>query len=117
MNDVLSSARSRHRLVGGRHLGLPESQWGLPEPKNSRNQKGAWQYANALLEPEGQLHFARAMGYAPTVRNAPLPPDLQARVGFTDEELKRIHKYDLKVLYETKNACLDFWNKSFKTGL
>lgn len=86
-------------------------------PKNSRNQKAAWQYANALLDPEGQLQFARAMGYAPTVRNAGLPPDLQARVGFTDEEIKRIHKYDLKVLYETKNACLDFWNKSFKTGL
>jgi putative spermidine/putrescine transport system substrate-binding protein len=85
--------------------------------KNSRNPKAAWQYANALLDPEGQQHFAKAMGYAPTVRNANLPPELQARVGFTDEELKRIHKYDLKVLYETKNACLDFWNKSFKTGL
>lgn len=86
-------------------------------PKNSRNPKAAWQYANALLDPQGQQQFARAMGYAPTVRNAGLPPDLQARVGFTEEELKRIHRYDLKVLYETKNACLDFWNKSFKTGL
>lgn len=86
-------------------------------PKNSRHPKAAWTYANALLDPEGQRHFAQAMGYAPTVRNANLPPELQARVGFTDDEIKRIHKYDLKVLYETKNACLDFWNKEFKTGL
>lgn len=86
-------------------------------PKNSRNQEGAFKYLNALLDPEGQVHFARAMGYASTVRNASLPADLQARVGFTKAELARIYPYDLKKLESQHSANLDFWNKEFKTGL
>jgi putative spermidine/putrescine transport system substrate-binding protein len=85
--------------------------------KNARNPDPAWAYLNALLEPEGQVHFARAMGYAPTVQNASLPPDLQQRVGFTDEELKRLYPYDLPKLAEGKAAFLDYWTKSFKGAL
>jgi putative spermidine/putrescine transport system substrate-binding protein len=86
-------------------------------PKNARNPDAAWTYMNALLEPEGQVHFARAMGYAPTVSNAPLPPDLQQRVGFTDEERKRIYPYALDKLVLTKAEFLDYWTKSFKGAL
>lgn len=85
--------------------------------KNSRNAESAWAYLNAMLEPEGQVHFARAMGYAPTVRNAGLPDDLQKRVGFTDDELKRLYPYDLQKLVEGKADFLEHWNKSFKAGL
>jgi putative spermidine/putrescine transport system substrate-binding protein len=86
-------------------------------PKNNRNADAAWKYMNALLDPEGQQQFARTMGYAPTIRNANLPADLQARVGFTDAELARIHPYDLKKLASQRAASLDFWNKEFKAGL
>lgn len=86
-------------------------------PKNSRNKDNAWKYMNALLEPAGQVHFAEAMGYAPTVRNASLPPELQASVGFTEQELSRIRPYNLKALATQRGACLDFWNKEFKAGL
>lgn len=86
-------------------------------PKNSRNQENAWKYLNALLDPEGQVHFAQSMGYAPTVKNAQLPPDLQARVGFTEAELARIHPYNLEKLASQRAASLDFWNKEFKSGL
>lgn len=85
--------------------------------KNSRNPKGAWEYLNAMLDPAGQVHFARAMGYAPTVRNAQLPADLQSRVGFTEEELKRIYPYDMTALAGTKADFLDYWTKTFKVGL
>ena len=85
--------------------------------RNSRNPAQAWAFMNALLEPEGQVNFARGMGYAPTVKNAPLPPDLQKRVGFTDEELKRIYPYDLAKLATQKAAFLDYWTKSFKGAL
>jgi putative spermidine/putrescine transport system substrate-binding protein len=84
---------------------------------NSRNADNGWKYLNAMLSPEGQRQFAKAMGYAPTVRNAQLSPDEQARVGFTDDELKRIRKYDLKALVDTKNQFLDYWNKEFKAKL
>lgn len=86
-------------------------------PKNSRNQDAAWKYLDALLAPEGQIQFASAMGYAPTVGNAQLPPELQARVGFTEDELKRIHTYDLPALARGRVDCLDYWNKAFKAGL
>jgi len=82
--------------------------------KNSRNAESAWTYLNALMDPAGQVDFARAMGYAPTVRNAPLPDDLRKRVSFTDDELKRIYPYDLAKLAEGKAAFLDYWTKSFK---
>jgi putative spermidine/putrescine transport system substrate-binding protein len=85
--------------------------------RNSRNPEAAWKYLNALLEPEGQQQFARAMGYAPTIKNANLPADLQARVGFTEAELTRIHPYDLKKLATQRAAALDAWNKDFKAGL
>jgi putative spermidine/putrescine transport system substrate-binding protein len=85
--------------------------------KNARNPDAAWAYLNALLDPQGQVHFARTMGYAPTVNNAPLPPDLQQRVGFTDAELKRLYPYDLEKLAVAKAQFLDYWTKSFKGAL
>jgi len=85
--------------------------------KNSRNAESAWAYLNAMLEPAGQIDFARAMGYAPTVRNAQLPDDLQKRVGFTEAEIQRLYPYDLGALAESKADFLDFWTKSFKAGL
>lgn len=85
--------------------------------KNSRNAESAWAYLNAMLEPAGQVDFARAMGYAPTVRNAQLPEDLQKRVGFTEAEIQRLYPYDLGALAESKADFLEFWTKSFKAGL
>lgn len=86
-------------------------------PKNARNQDSAWKYLNAMLDPQGQVAFARTMGYAPTVKNAVLPEDLQKRVGFTEAELARIHPYNLEALASQRASSLDFWNKEFKTGL
>ena len=85
--------------------------------KNSRNKDAAYAYLNAMLEPQGQVGFAQKMGYAPTVDNAELPAELQTRVGFTEEEVKSLHPYDLKTLVETKSSMLEFWNKEFKSGL
>ena len=85
--------------------------------KNSRNQEAAWKYLNAMLDPQGQVAFAKTMGYAPTVKNANLPDDLQQRVGFTEAELARVHPYNLESLATQRASSLDFWNKEFKTGL
>ena len=41
------------------------------------------------------------MGYNPTVTNAKVPADLQKRIGFTDEEQKRL--VDLDYAYMAKN--------------
>ncbi len=116
------------RALQWREAGLP-LEFVIPEegaipvtfeaavPKNSRNKKAAWKYMNALLVPSGQVSFADTMGYAPTVKNAKLPPELQKSVGFSEGELARIHPYDLKALASQRAASLDFWNKQFKAGL
>lgn len=86
-------------------------------PKNARNKPGAWKYLNAMMDPKGQVEFAKAMGYAPTVRNADLPPDLRERVSFNENELKRVFAYDSKNLISQKEEVLEYWNKSFKAGM
>ncbi|MFF7058569.1 ABC transporter substrate-binding protein [Achromobacter spanius] len=83
--------------------------------KNSRNKDAAWEYLNAMLDPQGQIGFAEKMGYAPTVTNASLPENLK-RVGFTEAEVKLLKAYDLKGLTEGKADMLEFWNKEFKAG-
>lgn len=85
--------------------------------KNSRNPENAWKFLNALLDPDVQVASARIMGYAPTVKNVQLPPGLQAKVGFSADEMARMRPYDLKLLMENKAAILDFWNREFKAGL
>lgn len=126
--EIWMACMWKARALQWRSAGLP-LEFVIPEegaipvtfeaavPKNSRNQESAWKYMNALLDPEGQVHFARTMGYASTVKNASLPADLQARVGFTKAELERIYPYDLKKLESQHAAGLDFWNKKFKAGL
>ncbi len=126
--EIWMACMWKARALQWRNAGLP-LEYVIPEegaipitfeasvPKNSRNRENAWKYVNALLDPEGQREFASTMGYAPTVKNASLPADLQARVGFTEAELARIHPYDLQKLASQRAAGLDFWNKEFKSGL
>lgn len=86
-------------------------------PRNTRNKQAAFDYLGAMLAPQGQVEFADAMGYAPTVRDAKMSAELAARVGFTPDELKRLRALDLKQLLAQKAQVLDFWNKEFKVGL
>ena len=54
------------------------------------------------------------MGYNPTVTNAKVPDDLQKRIGFTDEEKKRLVDLDYGYMAKNDVAFQDWWNKSFK---
>ncbi|VVE24793.1 ABC transporter substrate-binding protein [Pandoraea communis] len=86
-------------------------------PKNSQSKPCGFNYLNAMLDPRAQIGFAETMGYAPTVKNANLPPSLQQSVGFTNAELDRMVKLDYAKFTADKPALLDFWNKEFKVGL
>lgn len=83
----------------------------------SKNRATAFAYLNAMLNPAAQRAFAETMGYAPTIQNAALPPDLQRAVGFTGAEMERMATIDFDLLMKNKNAMLDFWNKEFRAGL
>jgi putative spermidine/putrescine transport system substrate-binding protein len=86
-------------------------------PKSSRAKECGFNYLNAMLDPRAQLGFGATMGYAPTVKNAHLPPDLQASVGFTDAEISRLVHLDYATVAAQKPGLLDYWNKEFKVGL
>lgn len=126
--EIWISAMWKARALQWRDAGLPldfviPKEGSIPVTfeaavaKNTRNPEAAWAYLNAMLDPTGQVAFAKAMGYAPTVHNAPMPDDLRKRVGFTDDEIKGLRPYDLAGLNDGKADFIEFWNKSFKAGL
>ena len=94
--------------------GVPMYISGFSVPKNAPSKDGAYAWLNAMMAASAQENFAIDMGYNPTVTNAKVAPDLQARIGFSEEEQKRL--VDLDYAYMGKNDIdfQDWWNKSFK---
>src|SRR5258707_1038611 len=94
--------------------GVPMYVSGFAMPKNAPNKPGAYAYLDAMMEASAQEGFAVDMGYNPTVTTANLPPDTQKRIGFTDEEKKRLVDLDYGYLSKNDSAFQEWWNKSFK---
>jgi putative spermidine/putrescine transport system substrate-binding protein len=94
--------------------GVPMYVSGFAMPKNAPNKVGAYAYLDAMMEPSAQEGFAVDMGYNPTVTNVTVPPDVQKRIGFTDEEKKRLVDLDYAYMAKNDSAFQDWWNKSFK---
>jgi putative spermidine/putrescine transport system substrate-binding protein len=94
--------------------GVPMYVSGFAMPKNAPNKPGGYAYLDAMLTASAQEGFAVDMGYNPTVTDAKVPPDTQKRIGFTDEEKKRLVDLDYGYLAKNDSAFQDWWNKSFK---
>ncbi|HEY6714944.1 MAG TPA: extracellular solute-binding protein [Reyranella sp.] len=94
--------------------GVPMYVSGFGMPKNAPNKAGAYAYLDAMMEAPAQEGFAVDMGYNPTVTNAKVPDDVQKRIGFTDEEKKRLVDLDYGYMAKNDTAFQDWWNKSFK---
>jgi putative spermidine/putrescine transport system substrate-binding protein len=94
--------------------GVPMYVSGFVMQKNAPNKEAAYAWLDAMMAPSAQKNFAIDMGYNPTVTNADVPADVTKRIGFTDDEKKRL--VDLDYAYMAKNdvANQDWWNKSFK---
>jgi putative spermidine/putrescine transport system substrate-binding protein len=88
---------------------------GFVIPKNAPNKDGGYAYLDAMLEKSAQEAFAVDMGYNPTVANATVAPDLNQRIGFTPDEIKKL--VDLDYDYMTKNdvALKEWWDKELKS--
>lgn len=87
---------------------------GFVIPKNAPNKDGAYAYLNAALEPKAQLDFAENMGYAGTVTNAPIPDELQQKVGFSDEEIAAMHPLDFEFYIANDMELKSWWDQEFK---
>ncbi len=94
--------------------GIPAYVSGFVIAKNSPNKANAYAYMDAMLEKSAQEAFAVDMGYNPTVTDAVVAPALQKRIGFTEEEQKRIKDLDYEFLAKNDSAMKEWWDKVFK---
>jgi putative spermidine/putrescine transport system substrate-binding protein len=83
-------------------------------PKNAPNKEGGYAYLNAVLEAQAQIAFANDMGYNPTVTDASIADDLRKRIGFTDEEQKRLVTADFAYITQNDAIWKEWWDKEFK---
>jgi putative spermidine/putrescine transport system substrate-binding protein len=54
------------------------------------------------------------MGYNPTVKNAVVPPELNARIGFTPAEIEKLVDLDYAYMTEHDVELKEWWDKEFK---
>jgi putative spermidine/putrescine transport system substrate-binding protein len=94
--------------------GVPMYVSGFVMQKNAPNKEAAYAWLNAMMAPSAQKNFAIDMGYNPTVTDADVPTDVAKRIGFTDEEKKRLVDLDYAYMAKTDVDNQDWWNKSFK---
>jgi len=87
---------------------------GFVIPKNAPNKDGAYAYVDAMLEKSAQENFAIDMGYNPTVTNAVVAPDLNKRIGFTPDEVKKLVNLDYEYMTTNDVAFKDWWDKTLK---
>ncbi len=83
-------------------------------PKNAPNKDGAYAYIDAMLEKSAQEAFAVDMGYNPTVTNATVADDLNKRIGFTPDEVKKLVNLDYAYMTEHDVALKEWWDKELK---
>jgi putative spermidine/putrescine transport system substrate-binding protein len=84
-------------------------------PKNAPNKAGSYAYMDAMLAKSAQEAFAVDMGYNPTVTNAVVAPELNARIGFTPEEVKALVDLDYAYMAENDVRLKDWWDRSLKS--
>jgi putative spermidine/putrescine transport system substrate-binding protein len=88
---------------------------GFVVPKNAPNKDGAYAYLDAMLDKSAQEAFAVDMGYNPTVTNAVVAPDLNQRIGFTPDEVKKLVDLDYDYMNKNDVALKEWWDKELKS--
>jgi putative spermidine/putrescine transport system substrate-binding protein len=88
---------------------------GFVVPKNAPDTDGAYAYLDAMLDKSAQEAFAVDMGYNPTVTNAVVAPDLNKRIGFTPEEIKKLVNLDYSYMNTNDIAFKEWWDKELKS--
>jgi putative spermidine/putrescine transport system substrate-binding protein len=88
---------------------------GFVIPKNAPNKDGGYAYLDAMLEKSAQEAFAVDMGYNPTVSNAVVAPDLNKRIGFTPDEVKKLVDLDYDYMNKNDIEFKEWWDKELKS--
>jgi putative spermidine/putrescine transport system substrate-binding protein len=88
---------------------------GFTIPKNAPNKEGAYAYLDAMLDKSAQEAFAIDMGYNPTVTNAVVAPDLNKRIGFTPDEIRKLVDLDYDYMNRSDVEFKEWWDKVLKS--
>jgi putative spermidine/putrescine transport system substrate-binding protein len=88
---------------------------GFVIPKNAPNKEGGYAYLDAMLDTSAQEAFAVDMGYNPTVSNAMVAPDLNKRIGFTPDEVKKLVDLDYDYMNKYDVDFKEWWDKELKS--
>jgi putative spermidine/putrescine transport system substrate-binding protein len=88
---------------------------GFVIPKNAPNKEGGYAYLDAMLDTSAQEAFAVDMGYNPTVSNAMVAPDLNKRIGFTSDEVKKLVDLDYDYMNKYDVDFKEWWDKELKS--
>jgi putative spermidine/putrescine transport system substrate-binding protein len=80
----------------------------------TENKAGAAAVLNAMLDPDMQLLFTKAMGYLPTVSNAQISDEMRTTLGFTDAEREAFVRPDYGYIAEQISDTMTWWNQVFK---
>jgi len=81
--------------------------------KGTKNLEAAEQYINVTMDPNVQPFAAKIYNYGGTNKEtlAHLPPELQERVRFPQEQLDRLIKLDLGAMVDRRPAWVERWNR------
>lgn len=90
-----------------------EIAWGTGIAKGTKNLEWAERYLNVQCDPMHQTAFAHTFNYGGSNPKslAHLPPNLQERVRFSDEEIKRMVRLDHGFMADVKAEWIDRWNR------
>src|SRR5690606_23351138 len=81
--------------------------------KGTKNKALAEQYINLTIDPDLQTWVAETFNYAGTHPDMlkKLPPELQERVQFSEEEVARIINLDQEYMGKNRAEWTDRWNR------
>jgi spermidine/putrescine-binding protein len=81
--------------------------------KGTKNLEAAEEYINTTMDPTVQTFAARIYNYGGTNKDTitKLPPELQERVKFPQDQLDRLIKLDLGMMTDRRANWVDRWNK------
>ncbi len=95
--------------------GVPMYVSGFVMQKNAPNKEAGYAWLDAMMAPSAQKNFAIDMGYNPTVTNAQVAPDLNKRIGFTPDEVKKLVDLDYSYMNNNDIAFKEWWDKELKS--
>jgi putative spermidine/putrescine transport system substrate-binding protein len=81
-------------------------------PKKAPNKEAAYFYLNAMIDRKAMADLSAASFYAPSNGAAELPPELRAKIDFTEAERAKLKFPDYGYVAKNTAEWLEWWNKN-----